>query len=195
MPKNKTKDRDPLGKLVAEGEQLPRKLELVIPGGLLVLVGAGLLLGGLLAGPIIVLAIVGVVVAVAGGVIIRRGVGFLPVHVEIRKRGIRHQTPFRELEVEWDEIESVLIQMVSGNVLLNFTGVNDTAEYIHKRSNYQPFQVQIKTKDTKFFSFTSAMLTPLTGRAVVEKLVESVPASAVAYELFAVLPKLVFDDE
>jgi hypothetical protein len=194
MAKSQTKERDPLGKLIAEGDQSPRKLGLVIPGGLVVAVGAGLLLSGLLVGPVIALIIVGAVLAVIGFVVIRRGVGFLQIHFEIRKRGIRHQTPFRELEVEWEEIDSVLIQMISENVLLNFTGVNDVAEYIHKRSNYQPFQVQIKTKNTQFFSFNSGMLPPLTGRAVLEKLAASVPDSAVAYELFTVLPKLTDDD-
>jgi hypothetical protein len=193
MAKSQTKQRDPLGKLIAEGAQLPRKLGLVIPGSLIVLVGAGLLLGGLLAGPVIALAIAGAVLAVVGFVVIRKGVGFFPIHFEIRKRGIRYQTPHRDLDVEWEEIDSVLVQMISTNVLLNFTGVNDVAAYIHKRSNYQPFQVQIKTKETQFLTFTSAMLPPLSGRAVIEKLVASVPANAVAYELFTVLPKLTID--
>ena len=195
MAKNKTKERDPLGKLIAEGDQSARKMKFVIPGSLAVAAGAGLLLYGLIADRLIALMIAGAVIAVIGAVVIRKGLGFLPVHFEIRKRGIRHQTPFRELEVEWDEIDSVLVQMISGNALLNFTGVSDVAAYIHKSSNYQPFQVQIKTKDTKFFSFTSSLLPPLTGRSVIAALGENLPESAVAYELFAALPKLVEPEE
>src|SRR6516164_2152069 len=149
MAKKKSKDSDPLGKLIADGGQSPRKLGRVILGGLLVLAGLGLVTFGLVAKKHYAVLIAGGVLALVGVAIIRSGVGFMPIHFEIRKRGIRHRTPLRELEVEWEDIDSVLVQMISGNVLLNFTGVNDTAEYIQKHSNYQPFQVRIKTKDDK----------------------------------------------
>jgi hypothetical protein len=197
MAKKKAKDSDPLGKLIVDGKQLPRKMGRIILGVLIVVLGLGLLTLGILKSKPAVLSIglmvTGGALALAGIGTIRSGVGFLPIQFEIRKRGIRYQTPHRDLDVEWEEIDSVFVQMISTNVLLNFTGVSDTAEYIYKCSNYQPFQVRIKTKDDKHLSFTSWMLPPMTGRSVIHTLVEHLPTSAMAYQLFAVLPKISYD--
>lgn len=192
----KKTNSDPLGKLVAAGEQKSMVLPLVVLGGFAVLAGVGLITGGLVGGGVWlwVGTIAGGALALFGGGLIRAKTGFVPVQLEVRKRGVRYTTPTRDLELGWAEIDSVFVQMISTNVLLNFTGVGDAGDYILKRGDSMPFQVKVKTKAKQFFTFTSGMLPPMTGHAVLNTIAENMPPNGMAYQLFAVLPKLTDDD-
>ena len=192
MAKKKAKESDPLGKLVAAGEQKPRRMALVVLGGVAVVVGLGLAGLGLAGGGawVWVGTIAGGLLVLLGAGVIRANTGFLPIQFEVRKRGIRYATPHRELELGWDELDSVFVQMITTNVLLNFTGVGDAGDYILKRGDSMPFQVKAKTKEGQHFTFTSGMLPPMTGHAVLNTIAENMPTTGMAYQLFAVLPKL-----
>jgi hypothetical protein len=190
----KSRKDDPLGKLIVEGIQLGTNKPLLLSGIACAVLGVICLLACLTMRQFTVFLVIGLLILVAAAAIITAALRQVPMHLEVRSNGLRYESRHRFVELEWDDIKSVYVQMLSSNSLLTFSGVGDPGDYIRKRANSMPFQVMIRGHEGQSLTFSSKLLPYSSGGDVIDKLVRSLPEKAMSYELFVALPRFADDD-